>query len=164
MIFLLVSWAASVRQNIRFAVSRPFYPGASERPHDITDQSPISPSTTAAAPSSTSSGAFRSQRSAPNHPLAEPLPGQIPIGHQPLIASREFVHRRLSDAGPLLCRLRSPARHPKPRPIADMSRDYRTAAVDPARILCSSQLPRGPNRYTGKSHVALMPERCGQYE
>ena len=44
---------------------------------------------------------LRAQPSAQIHPLPESLPGQIPINPQPLTVSRGFVHRRLSDAGPL---------------------------------------------------------------
>src|SRR5262249_48668644 len=106
--------AAPVLRNISFPMLPPFHHSACRRRQSITDQSSITPSSTATPPSPPPSAAFRSQRFAQNHPLPEPLPGQIPIDRQPLIASRGFVHRRLSDAGPLACRPLSPGRHPNP--------------------------------------------------
>ena len=93
--------AAFFRRKISFPTPRPLHPGACRRRQVITDQSSVSPSSTAAAPNPPSSAAFRAQPSAQTHPLPELLLGQIPIDRQPLTLFRGFVHRRLSDAGPL---------------------------------------------------------------
>src|SRR5262249_55983288 len=50
--------AASIRQNIPFPASPPAHPGACEHWHDITDQSPIRPSSTTAATTPLSSPAL----------------------------------------------------------------------------------------------------------
>ena len=78
--------AASLRRNISFPVPRPSHPGARKRRQRITNQPSISSPTTAAAVIPRSSTAFGSQRSSEKHPSPQPLPRQIPIDDQALIA------------------------------------------------------------------------------
>jgi hypothetical protein len=78
--------AASLRRNISFPASRPSHPGARKRRQGITNQPSISSPTTAAAVIPRSSTAFGSQRSSEKHPSPQPLPRQIPIDDQALIA------------------------------------------------------------------------------
>jgi hypothetical protein len=106
--------AASIRRNTPFTAPHPSHPSACKRRRGIADQSAIRPSNTAAAASPQSSAAFSSQRSWETHPPPKPLPRQIPIDGQALTASRGFVLRRLSDAGPYPGRSLAPGRHPKP--------------------------------------------------
>ena len=53
--------AEPVRWNISFPAARPFHPGVRKRRQEVTNQSSIRPSTTAAAASPQSSAAFSSQ-------------------------------------------------------------------------------------------------------
>jgi len=78
--------AASLRRNISFPAPRPSHPGARKRRQRITNQPSISSPTTAAAVIPRSSTAFGSQRSSEKHPSPQPLPRQIPIDDQALIA------------------------------------------------------------------------------
>jgi hypothetical protein len=78
--------AASLRRNISFPAPRPSHPGARRRRQRITNQPSISSPTTAAAVIPRSSTAFGSQRSSEKHPSPQPLPRQIPIDDQALIA------------------------------------------------------------------------------
>src|SRR5258708_27161149 len=78
--------AASFRRNISFPAPRPSQPGARKRRQRITNQPSISSPTTAAAVIPRSSTAFGSQRSSEKHPSPQPLPRQIPIDDQALIA------------------------------------------------------------------------------
>src|SRR5947209_15975864 len=78
--------AASLRRNISFPAPRPSHPGARKRRQRITNQPSISSPTTAAAVIPRSSTAFGSQRSSEKHPSPQPLPHQIPIDDQALIA------------------------------------------------------------------------------
>src|SRR5271155_4645786 len=78
--------AASLRRNISFPAPRPSHPGARNRRQRITNQPSISSPTTAAAVIPRSSTAFGSQRSSEKHPSPQPLPRQIPIDDQALIA------------------------------------------------------------------------------
>jgi len=106
--------AASIRPNTPFTAPHPCHPSACKRRQGITDQSSIRPSSTAAAANPQSSAAFSAQRSSQYHLPPKPLPRQIPIDGQALTASRGFVLRRLSDAGPIPARSLTPGRHPKP--------------------------------------------------
>src|SRR5262249_48117299 len=78
--------AASIRQNIPFPAAPPAHPGACEHWHDITDQSPIRPSNTAAATTPLASPALSSWRSSQTHPPLQPLRRQIAIVGQALTA------------------------------------------------------------------------------
>ena len=78
--------AASIRQNITFPASPPAHPSACEHWHDITDQSPIRPSSTTAATTPLSSPALSSRRSSRNYPRLQPLRRQIAIIGQALTA------------------------------------------------------------------------------
>ena len=116
--------AASIRQNIRFPASPLFHPGACEHWYDITDQSPIRPSSTAAAAAPLSSPPLSSRPFPQNHPRLHPLRRQIPIAARQSPPYRGFLLRRLSDDGPLYWGHRSvPGRHPKPFTIANLRRD-----------------------------------------
>ena len=107
--------APSIRQNIPFPASPPAHPGACEHWHDITDQSPIRPSSTTAATTPLSSPALSSRRSSRNYPRLQPLRRQIAIVGQASPPSHGFLHRRLSNAGPLSPgRSLTLGRHPKP--------------------------------------------------
>ena len=91
--------AASIRQNIRFPASPLFHPGACEHWYDITDQSPIRPSSTAAAAAPLSSPPLSSRPFPQNHPRLDPLRRQIPIAGQavttfPRVPSSEAFGRR----------------------------------------------------------------------
>ena len=116
MTFLLLSLQHPFAGTFSFPAPHPFHPGACKRRHDITDQSPIRPSSTAAAAHPQSSAALGSQRSSQNHPPPKPLPRPNPHRRpscSPL--SRGFVLRRLSDAGPLYrvdCSRRAGIRNP----------------------------------------------------
>ena len=104
--------AAFARRNISFPASRPFCPGACERWHDITDQSAITPPSTAAATRLLSSAVRSSRQSSQNHPRLQPLHRQIPIDSQALTA---LPRVRSSEAWPLYPgRSLTPGRHPKP--------------------------------------------------
>ena len=114
-----------------------------------TMQSSTTPSSTAAAASPQSSAAFSSQSSPENHSPPEPLPRQIPIDGQALTASRAFVLRRLSDAGPYSGSLAraGPASetlhdcgHSRDRGRAARFNPFR--AFDPVRKSRSSRRPR----------------------
>ena len=96
--------AASLRRNISFPAPRPSHPGARKRRQRITNQPSISSPTTAAAVIPRSSTAFGSQRSSEKHPSPQPLPRQIPIDDQALIAlprvrSSEAFGRRSPYSG-----------------------------------------------------------------
>jgi hypothetical protein len=117
----------------RFPAPRPFHPDAGRRRQGISVWSSIRPSSTAAAASPQSSTAFTSQRSWEKHSPPKPPPRQIPIDGQALTASRAFVLRRLSDAGPCTG---SPARaRPASETLHESCRSAehdRTAGFDPA--------------------------------
>ena len=81
--------AASIRQNTPFPASPPAHPGEhwhNEHWHNITDQSPIRPSSTTAATTPLSSPALSSRRSSRNYPRLQPLRRQIAIIGQALTA------------------------------------------------------------------------------
>src|SRR5262249_35412450 len=78
----------------------PAHPGAYEHWHDITDQSPIRPSSTTAATTPLSSPALSSRRSSRNYPRLQPLRRQIPN-------SRPGAHRL--PAGSFIGGFRKPA-------------------------------------------------------
>jgi hypothetical protein len=139
--------AASVRWNISFPAPRPFHLGACKRRQQITDQSSIKPSSTAAAASPQSSAAFSSQRSLENHPPPKPLPRQIPIAGQPLTAfprvrSSEASRRRPPIPGPSL----APGRHPKPFPRAAIQPTWTGASNVPFKRMRRKSLPTRPQR------------------
>ena len=94
--------AASVRRNISFPVLPPFHHSACKRRQSTTDQSSITPSSTAATPSPPPfSGLPLSAiptKPSPGKLAAAPNPHRRPSPH-PL--SRRFVLRWLSYAGPL---------------------------------------------------------------
>jgi len=111
--------AASIRQNIPFPAAPPAHPGVCQHWHDITDQSPIRPSSTTAATTPLSSPARSSRRSSQNHPPLQPRRRQIPIDGRVLTAflrvpsSEAFERRPLNPRRSLTL-----GRHPKPYPIA----------------------------------------------
>ena len=94
-----------------------FHHSACKRRQTITDQSSITPSSTAPAPSPTSSAAFCSQRSQQNHPSANSLPRQIPIDGQllaavPRVPSSEAFGRRPSASPKPTARAGPPSETP----------------------------------------------------
>jgi hypothetical protein len=103
--------AASIRRSISFPAPRRFHSGARQRRQGLVGWSSITPSSTAAAASAQSSAAFISCRSRENHPSPTPLPRQIPIDRQTIIAfprvpSSEAFRRR----PPILDRSLAPGR------------------------------------------------------
>src|SRR2546421_11158531 len=78
--------AATLRRTLSSRAPRPPHPAARKRRQRITNQPSISSPTTAAAVIPRSSTAFGSQRSSEKHPSPQPLPRQIPIDDQALIA------------------------------------------------------------------------------
>ena len=115
MIILIASLHHSSAGTYRFPAPHPFHPGARERCHNITD------AVQDQAAKCGSGGQFAIIGSVPlsattrtNHPSPRPPPDQIPIDGKPLAASRGFLPRRLSDAGPQRRPIAHVGRHPKP--------------------------------------------------
>ena len=123
--------AASVRRNISFPVLPPFHHGACKRRQSTTDQSSITPSSTAATPSPPPfSGLPLSAiptKPSPGKLAAAPNPHRRPSPH-PL--SRRFVLRWLSSAGLLTGTPLAPRRHPKPSPKAALPVNPRAGHSD----------------------------------
>jgi hypothetical protein len=102
-----------------------------------------------------------SQRSGQNHSLPKPLPDKIPIDGKPLAASRGFVLRRLSDAGPFpvlqsrQAGIRNPSRN---RPLRRASGRGCSKVRRPVTITppCS-EYPSG--RRDGPSEIQSFPRR-----
>ena len=150
--------AASLRRNISLPAPCPSHPGARKRRQRITNQPSISSPTTAAAVIPRSSTAFGSQRSSEKHPSPQPLPRQIPIDDQALIAlprvrSSEAFGRRSpytgsnARVGPASETLNICGQSYRPR----NSGSWRDRRVQPAR----RQIERGRARRVGQLGIGL---------
>jgi hypothetical protein len=167
--------AASLRRNISFPAPCPSHPGARKRRQRITNQPSISSPTTAAAVIPRSSTAFGSQRSSEKHPSPQPLPRQIPIDDQALIAlprvrsSEAFGRRspytgsnaRVGPASETLNDTLASGRHPKPLTIpavreATIGRLKSTLSGHSARRMKSTLLQRRTFQNAAYAHCLLM--------
>ena len=130
MTILLVPWQHPFAGTSRSRRRARFIPVPANAGSEITDQSSIRPSSTAAAANPQSSAAFSSQRSSQNHPRLQPLRRQIPIVGQaltafPRVRSSEAFGRRPSGS---VARVNA-GRHPKPFTKADFRRNHRCLRV-----------------------------------
>src|SRR5215469_5872718 len=144
-----------------FPAPRPRHPSTCKRRQRITDQSSITPSSTAVPTIPLSSAAFSAQREWQRQSSPKPLPHQISIDGQPLAVSRGFLLRRLSDAGLLPGSTLTPGRHPKPFTIPAIRPGGQvTDEID--RGCAKTRVPRQVPKYQNRSEPpdeSLLPIR-----